>query len=241
MNPREIPIFVGWDSREDIAYQVCRYSVLRRASEPLKVFALRQKALRYQRLYWRDADPLASTEFTYTRFLVPALADYRGWALFCDCDFLFLADAVELLSLADSRYAMMCVHHDHRPTERTKMDGCAQTIYPRKNWSSLMLMNCAHPANRALTPQVVNGQSGQFLHRLQWLDDALIGQLPVSWNWLEGWYPKPDSGTPKAVHFTRGGPWFSNWQHVDYGELWLAERAEFERQMERPSGRIAAA
>ena len=79
MNPREIPIFVGWDSREDIAYQVCRYSILRRASEPLKVFALRQKALRYQRLYWRDADPLASTEFTYTRFLVPALADYRGW------------------------------------------------------------------------------------------------------------------------------------------------------------------
>lgn len=241
MNPKRTPIFVGWDSREDIAYQVCRFSLARRASEPLKVFALRQKALRYQRLFWRDLDPLAATEFTYTRFLVPHLAEYRGWALFCDCDFLWLADAVELLALADPRYALMCVQHDHRPTERTKMDGCVQTVYPCKNWSSLMLINCGHPANRALTPELVNHESGQFLHRFQWLDDSLIGALPPTWNWLEGWYPKPESGTPKVVHFTRGGPWFESWQHVDYGELWLAEKEAFEQQMQRPTGRIAAA
>lgn len=241
MNPQDVPVFVGWDSREDIAYQVCRFSLLRRASAPLRVFALRQKALRYQRLYWRDADPLASTEFTYTRFLVPYLAEYRGWALFCDCDFLWLADAVELLSLAEERYALLYVQHDHRPAERTKMDGCLQTVYPRKNWSSLMLINCGHPANRALTPDVVNRADGQFLHRFQWLDDSLIGALPATWNWLEGWSAKPQSGTPKVVHFTRGGPWFENWRHVDYGESWLAEKEAFEQQIQRPSGRIAAA
>jgi hypothetical protein len=116
------------------------------------------------------------------------------------------------------------VQHDYRPTEKTKMDGAVQTVYPRKNWSSLMLFNCEHPSVRRLTPEVVNRESGAYLHRFQWVADEDIGALPVEWNWLEGWNQKPAQGTPKAVHFTRGGPWFPNWQNVDYGDLWRAER-----------------
>jgi hypothetical protein len=117
------------------------------------------------------------------------------------------------------------VHHDYTPKESTKMDGAVQTSYPRKNWSSLMLFNCEHPSVRQLTPDVVNRESGAFLHRMQWAKDDEIGELPVEWNWLEGWNEKPKQGTPKAVHFTRGGPWFEQWQNVDYGDLWLAEKA----------------
>lgn len=221
-------VFVGYDSREDIAFRVCEASMRRRSSVALDIRPIVQSDLRSRGLYWRPKDPLASTEFTYTRFLTPYLAGYQGWALFCDCDFLWLSDVAGLLALVDPEKAVMCVHHDHRPTETVKMDGAAQTIYPRKNWSSLMLFNCGHPAARSLTPQVVNTQTGAYLHRMQWASDAEIGALPATWNWLEGSMPKPESGPPGAVHFTRGGPWFENWQAVDYGDLWLRERADLD-------------
>lgn len=220
-------VYIGYDRGEDIAYQVCRYSMEKRSSIPLEIVPILQDDLRARRLYTRDIDPLASTDFTYTRFLVPCLAGYRGWALFCDCDFLWLADIAGLVSQIDDRYAVMCVHHDHRPSEKHKMDGRKQTLYPRKNWSSLILYNCGHPANAALTPGLVNSETGKFLHRFAWLGDALIGEVSETWNWLEGWNEKPATGHPSVVHFTRGGPWFDDWQDVDYGELWVRERDDF--------------
>lgn len=230
MSNESIRVFVGWDSREDIAYQVCRQSLLRHASVPVTVTPLRQRDLRTQGLYHRPEDPLAATEFTYTRFLVPYLAGYQGWALYCDCDFLWQADVAALLALADDRYGAMCVPHDHRPTETVKMDGKTQTVYPRKNWSSLILYNCGHPATRRLTPEAVNRETGAYLHRFQWLDDAEIGALPETWNWLEGWSTKPASGQPNAIHYTRGGPWFDEWRQVAYGDLWLAEADRLEKK-----------
>ena len=222
-------VFVGWDSREDIAYRVCRHSLLRRASAPVSVTPIKQNALREQGLYTRGVDPLASTELTYTRFFVPHLMEYRGWALFCDCDFLWLGDVAALFALADERYAVMCVHHDHRPRENWKMEKQTQTVYPRKNWSSLVLYNCGHPKNRALTPELINKESGSFLHRFQWLEDSEIGALPETWNWLEGWCEKPAAGPLNAIHYTRGGPWFPAEQSVDYGDLWLAEEQDLAR------------
>jgi hypothetical protein len=216
-------IFVGWDSREDIAYQVCRASLLRHASRALEIVPLKQDELRADGLYSRPLDPLASTEFTYTRFLVPHLAGYQGWALFCDCDFLWTRDVAELFALADEQAALLCVQHDHRPNEATKMDGRQQTVYPRKNWSSLMLINCGHPANATLTVDEANTRTGSYLHRFQWLSDDLIGGVPATWNWLEGWNEKPADAPPAAIHFTRGGPWFADWQDVDYGGLWTEQ------------------
>jgi len=222
-------VFIGWDQREPEAYEVAKYSLVRRASVPVEVVPIKLDELRARGLYARDVDPLASTEFTYSRFLTPTLAGFSGWALFCDCDFLWLGDVGELLEHTQSAKAVYCVQHDYRPRETTKMDGAVQTVYPRKNWSSLMLFNCDHDAVRALTPQVVNRESGAYLHRMQWVADADIGALPVDWNWLEGWNEKPARGTPKAVHFTRGGPWFPQWQDVDYGDLWRIERDEMLR------------
>jgi lipopolysaccharide biosynthesis glycosyltransferase len=225
MAPRPFPVYVGFDPVEALAYDVCRHSIRTRARVPVAVERLVQSELRQRKLYWRTGDPLASTEFTYTRFLVPALAGYSGWALYCDCDFLWLDDIKNLIALADDRFAVMCVHHDHRPTEAMKMDGRVQTLYPRKNWSSLILWNCGHPANAALTPDAVNRETGSFLHRFSWLKDEEIGALPETWNWLEGWSAKPASGHPSVIHYTRGGPWFDEWEDVDYADLWLKEAA----------------
>jgi hypothetical protein len=217
-------IFIGWDRREPEAYEVAKYSLEKRTTVPVAVVPIKLDELQARKLFWRDVDPLASTEFTYSRFLTPYLAGYSGWALFCDCDFLWLGDIAGLVEYTRTPKAVYCVQHDYAPKEKTKMDGAVQTTYPRKNWSSLMLFNCEHPAVRGLTPDVVNRESGAYLHRMQWVADDQIGALPTEWNWLEGWNEKPKSGTPKAVHFTRGGPWFENWKNVDYGNLWCAER-----------------
>ena len=217
--------YIGWDSREDIAYQVARRSLINNASIPVEVIPLKLAELVEQGLYTRDIDPLASTEFTYSRFLVPHLAGYKGWAVFVDCDFLFFGDVAELAQYQDPSKAVMCVHHDYTPKETTKMDGVPQSAYPRKNWSSFMLFNCDHPSAQSLTPEIVNRETGAYLHRMQWAKDEEIGSLPTGWNWLEGWYDKPAQGYPEAVHYTRGGPWFDAWQEVDYGDEWRAEAA----------------
>lgn len=146
--------------------------------------------------------------------------------LFCDCDLLFFDDAAELLTYRDPSKAVLCAQHDYQPKDAVKMDGKIQTAYPRKNWSSFMLFNCEHPSTQKLTPDVIHRESGAYLHRIQWPTDKEIGMLPVEWNWLEGWNEKPASGYPKAVHFTSGGPWFKDWQDVDYGDEWRKEANE---------------
>lgn len=217
----ELAVYIGWDSREDIAYQVAKATLLEKASIDVEVHPIKLQELVDRGVYTREVDPLASTEFTYSRFFTPWLADYKGWALFCDCDFLFFGDVAELLRYKDDTKAVACVHHDYTPKEGVKMDGKVQTNYPRKNWSSFMLFNCEHPSTRQLTPELVNSQTGAYLHRLQWAKDSEIGEIPEEWNWLEGWSTRPSQGFPKGVHYTNGGPWFHNWQDVEYADVWL--------------------
>lgn len=218
-------VFVGYDSREDVAYQVCKKSLELNSSIPLEVNPIKQDELRSSGVYWREPDRLASTEFSFTRFLTPYLAGYTGWALFCDCDFLFRRDIAGLLSYADRTKACMVVPHDYRPPETIKMDNKPQHQYPRKNWSSFMFINCEHEQVQKLTPEVVNVATGMYLHRFEWLTDDVIGALPVTYNYLEGWYSKKDCADPIAVHFTRGGPWFQDWTEVEYGREWMAMAA----------------
>jgi lipopolysaccharide biosynthesis glycosyltransferase len=219
---KPLKIFIGWDSREDIAYQVARQSILENTESSVEIIPIKQFRLRKSEIYTRKKDKLGSTEFTFTRFLVPYLADYKGWALFIDCDFLFLDDVQKLFDLADDNYALMCAKHEYAPTNQVKMDGQEQHIYPRKNWSSMMLINCEHPSNQILTPELINDSetTGQFLHRFQWLEDDQIGEISYEWNWLINWYHEPKSGKPKALHYTEGGPWFENYKDCEYATEW---------------------
>lgn len=215
-------VFVGYDPREDIAYQVCKHSILRRQSEA-EVRPLVQKELRDAGWYTRPVDKLASTEFTFTRFLVPELTNFKGWALFMDCDMILTTDIKELFNQADDRYAVMCVQHDYKVKEGTKMDGQKQTVYPRKNWSSVMLFNCEHPSNQQLTMDLVNNPeiNGAYLHRFSWLNDDEIGELSHTWNYLVGVYDDIDN--PKLIHYTEGGPWFENYRDCEFHKLWKQE------------------
>jgi hypothetical protein len=216
-------VYVGYDSREDIAWQVCRHSLYRHADASLPVYPLRQSALRELGLYTRPLDAKASTEFSITRFLTPFLAAYEGWSIFTDCDFLFTTDIRKIMRSLDPSKAIHVVQHDYTPALAIKMDGKAQHVYPRKNWSSFIAFNGAHPSVKALTPDVVNAAEPAYLHRFNWVDDKDIGGLDLAWNFLVGEYPKPKA-VPAAIHYTNGGPWFDNHVNVDYGDLWVAER-----------------
>jgi lipopolysaccharide biosynthesis glycosyltransferase len=203
------------------------------AIRPIKIDEMRAEG-RYRRptetrdgrLWDTISEAPMSTEFAITRFLAPLLGR-EDWVLFCDCDFLWLADVAELFALADPRFAIMCVKHDHRPPEATKMDNQLQVRYQRKNWSSLVLWNRRHAANAGLTEDVVNTVPGRDLHRFFWLDDDQIGALPEGWNWLEG-HSSP-AIDKKAIHYTRGGPWFSHLKGVAHADLWLAEHQHMRR------------
>lgn len=222
-----LKIYIGWDSREDIAYQVAKQSILEHASVPVHIVPLKQKNLKRDNFYWRGEDKLASTEFTFTRFLVPALRNFKGWALFIDCDFVALDNVKKLFDQRDDKYAVMCAHHNYTPKEGVKMDGKTQTVYPRKNWSSMMLINCGHPSNQVLTKDFVNDPTidGKYLHRFSWLKDNEVGEISHEWNWLVGWYKEPNDGKPKFLHYTEGGPWFKEYEDCEYAnEYYKVER-----------------
>jgi len=218
-------VFVGYDTREDIAYQVCKHSIVSKQPDA-DVRPLKQQELRDAGWYTRPVDKLASTEFTFTRFLIPELTDFKGWALFMDCDMILTTDIKELFDQADDRYAVMCVHHDYKVTETTKMDGQKQTIYPRKNWSSVVLWNCGHPSNKRVTQDFVNDPeiNGAYLHRFSWLKDEEVGKLDHTWNYLVGVYN--DIKTPKLIHYTEGGPWFENYRNCEFSSLWKQELSD---------------
>ena len=233
-------VFVGYDSNEDIAWQVCRHSLLRHAENDLTVVPLRQPVLRELGIYDRPHDAGASTEFSLTRFLTPYLSAQNDWVLFCDCDFLFTSDVREVFEDLDPSKAVYCVQHDYKPAYDLKMDGKKQAAYPRKNWSSFMLFNCNHPDVRALTPAVVNSASPSFLHRFEWItDEHSIGSLDPDWNFLEGEYAKPEK-TPRVIHYTNGGPWYDQWQDCDYADLWREERALYNQARKEADLRKAA-
>lgn len=209
-------IFIGWDTREAECADILANSLHRHSSIPLDIRFLKLDELAFH----RPRDPKQSTEFTYTRFLVPQLCNYQGKAVFMDCDMLCLGDIKELDELDMSNLALRVVKHDYKPTNAVKMDGCVQTVYPRKNWSSLMLMNCEKL--KLWTRQVVETQTGAYLHRFQDIPDELIGDLPNTWNTLD-WM---DDNT-KLIHYTNGGPWFEQYKDHPYGGIWLQYRDEY--------------
>ena len=141
-NTQLIKIFIGYDYRERAATNVLIDSIYQKASIPVCFIPLVISQLKKQGFYWRERDPKQSTDFSFSRFLVPKLMGYKGWAIFMDCDMLCKVDIKKLWDLRDEQYSVMCVKHDHNPTENIKFLGEIQSNYPKKNWSSLMLFNC---------------------------------------------------------------------------------------------------
>ena len=215
-----LSIYIGYDPRESVAFHTLAHSILRRASVPISIAPLVQSQLKG--IYRRPRGPTESTEFSLTRFLVPALSAYRGWSIFMDCDMLCRADIAGLAAEIERQpdKAVLVCKHDYTPRTERKFLDQVQTKYTRKNWSSLMLFN--NERCRSLTADYVNTATGLDLHRFAWIDERSIGELGLEWNWLVGEYDyNPDA---RIVHFTIGGPYFSAYRDCDYAAEWFAER-----------------
>lgn len=235
-------VWIGWDDREAAAFAVARESC-RKHNRQIPIYGLLLSDLQKLGLYKRPTEYRASaadkplmwdvisdwplsTQHANARFWVPHLAK-TGWALFVDGDVLFRGNVAHLFAQLDPAKAVYCVHHKHEPTGKTKMDGQVQSAYARKNWSSVLAFNCDHPANKALTLEVLNTTPGRDLHRLFWLADDQIGELPGVWNHLVGWSPAEESAT--IAHFTAGVPDMPGYENCRYSDEWRAARDDWAR------------
>lgn len=214
-----LQVFIGYDPREAVAFNVLSFSIQARASQPVAIAPLKLEQLRG--VLTRPRHPLQSTDFSFSRFLTPHLSGYRGWSVFMDCDMLMQDDIAKLHALRDERYAVMVVKHNHVPKESRKFLGEPQSKYEKKNWSSVMLFN--NEKCRELTPDYVNRAMGLELHQFKWLaGDQLIGELPARWNHLAGYDPPRTDAA--LVHYTLGGPYFKAFEDCEYGVQWWRER-----------------
>jgi hypothetical protein len=233
MSTSDIPtrVYLGFDANEIVACCVARESIIRRTPNA-DVHRISRLSLgaHYTRptscqpgtgRLWDDiSDAPMSTDHAIARFFVPWLCDYTGWAIFMDGDVLCQANLDVLLAYADPAIALHCVQHPPLLAEGAKKDGAAQLAYPRKNWSSVMLFNCGHPANRQLDLHTLNSLPGRDLHRFCWLQDAEIGALDPKWNYLVNVNEPLDN--PAIVHFTLGVPLLAAHAHDPYSDEWYA-------------------
>ena len=227
-------IYIGWDKFQAEAWDIAVASLRQSSTEPVVVKPLNYIGLKAFGLYTRptkakgfqlydtisvtkDYDGAMSTGHAIARFFIPHLVS-EGWALFTDGDVLFRGDVNELLKIADPKYALYCVQHDYRPIEKYKMVGQTQSRYHRKNWSSVMLFNCSHPANKRLTLKLLNSVPGRDLHRFCWLEDNEIGELSPAWNYLVG--HTQYAGEPMIVHFTEGLPNMPVYENCEFADEW---------------------
>jgi lipopolysaccharide biosynthesis glycosyltransferase len=215
---KPIPVFVGYDPREAIAYHTCVNSIIRNASKPVAIIPV---ALNLFKDY-DETHTDGSNHFIYTRFLVPHLMNYNGHAIFIDGDMIVRGDIVELWEMRNSYMDVQVVKHDYKTKMPVKYLGARNEDYPRKNWSSVILWNCNSFPNRRLTPEFIQHATGSELHRFSWLDDERIGELPKEWNWLPDEYgPNPEA---KLLHYTLGTPCFHEFADTPQGNEWHRER-----------------
>jgi lipopolysaccharide biosynthesis glycosyltransferase len=215
---KPIPVFVGYDPREAITYHVCVNSIIRNSSRPVAIVPVALNL--FQDYVETHTD--GSNHFIYTRFLVPYLCDFTGHAIFIDGDMIVRGDIAELWNLRDPSMDAQVVKHDYKTRMPVKYLGAKNEDYPRKNWSSVILWNCASFPNRRLVPEFVQHSTGSELHRFSWLDDRRIGELPPEWNWLPDEYgPNADA---KLLHYTLGAPCFQEFADTPQGNEWHRER-----------------
>lgn len=212
-----IPIYIGYDPREAVVFHTCVNSIIRQSSKPVAIIPLALNLLMGYKETHRDG----SNQFIYSRFLVPWLNGFQGWALYIDGDMIVRGDISELWELRKPDKDLMVVKHDYTTRQSEKYLGNVNQNYPRKNWSSVMLWNCQNYPTQRLTPDFVSRATGEYLHRFQWLQDDRIGELPPEWNWLPDEYGANEQA--KLLHWTLGAPCFHDFSDTEQAQVWRDE------------------
>lgn len=212
-----IKVFIGYDTNEVVSYHVCSNSIIRQSSQPISIIPLALNLLNN----YKETHTDGSNQFVYSRFLVPELMNYTGWAIYIDGDMVLQDDILNLWNMRDESKAVMVVKHNYKTKASTKYLGAKNEDYPRKNWSSVILWNCGHPSNLALSSKTVAQSTGSQLHQFGWLTDDKIGELPVEWNWLSDEFGNNENA--KLVHYTLGTPCFKDFKDSPMSNIWHNE------------------
>lgn len=224
-----IPIFIGYDSREDINFRVLEHSLRKFSTQPISICPIRLPDLSF----YKETHSDGSTQFSYSRFLVPYLMNYTGWAIFMDCDIVAQDDVSQLWSYKDSRYAILCAKHSYKTSKKVKFLNNQNRNYDRKNWSSVMLINCGHPAVKILDPGFIENTTGEILHQFKWIDEELIGSIPLEWNWLVDEYGTNNEA--KLIHYTLGSPMFNECKDTPMSSNWITELNDLQSTLNQRS------
>ena len=218
-----INVYIGYDEGEKVAFHVLAESIRKHASEPVSITPLCYSQIKE---FTREKQPNQSTDFAFSRFMVPYLSNYKGWSIFMDCDMLFRDDIVELWNQRTFKYSVMCCQHDYVPKEGVKFRGATNQAFPKKNWSSLMLFH--NIMCTKLTPDYVNTATGLELHQFKWLpNDLACGSIPLEWNWLVGEYDYNENA--KNIHYTLGGPYFKEYKDCHSSKEWFEVYEDMKR------------
>ena len=207
-------IFVGFDQKEAVAYHTFVQSLIENSTIPLSITPLAENNLDH----YAEKHTDGTNRFTYSRFLVPYLMNFKGWAIFADGDMICLSDIKKLKQYFNPDIAVNVVKHNYKTKYKTKYFGQKNEDYPRKNWSSVIVWNCQHPKNKILTPDFISEKEGSFLHRFSWLEDVEIGELPKTWNWLALEYKEKKN--LDLIHYTLGTPCFKEYSNKSLSEFW---------------------
>ena len=207
-------IVVGFDQRESVAYHTFVQSVIEKSTIPTRFMPLNIGSLTNYKETHKDG----SNDFIYSRFLVPYLMNFNGWAIYADGDMVCLEDIKKLWDLRDDKFAVQVVKHDYKTKIKTKYWGNKNEDYPRKNWSSLILWNCNHQSHKILTPKFIQQKTGAFLNRFSWIKDEEIGEVEKEWNWLAMEYEEKND--INLIHYTIGTPCFEEYQNKSLSSYW---------------------
>ena len=188
-------IFIGADDRQVVSLSTLIWSITKHAKEPVSITPLVLEALPIQRQ--------GLTPFTWSRFLVPYLCNYEGLGLFLDADMMCNGDISEVFRLAEDTKAVLVMKDQ-----------------PAFEWASAILFNCAHPANRMLTPEFIDDPTTNNLHKIGWLSPDFIGNLPREWNVCVPYTGSPPDN-PKLVHFTQGVPHWWETRNQPHADKWV--------------------
>jgi len=211
-----IKLFVGYDERESVVFHAFNQSIIDNTFSPVSITPVHGPMLDDF-----DGQQDGTNRFIYSRYLVPLMMDFQGWAIFCDGDMIVLGDLQELWDKRDPTKAVQVVKHNYKTSSKRKYIGTPiendNVDYPRKNWSSVVIWNCGHPSNLCLTRDYVECAGPEVLHRFKWLRNSEIGALPLEWNMLVN---EVECEDPKLVHYTLGCPGIEGYRDCPHAQTW---------------------
>ncbi len=206
----EVParIYIGTDPSQMLGAKVLEYSIRKHTTLSTEFDTMQHVAVPQP----KDAKNQARTQFSFSRFAIPALAGYHGRALYLDADMQVFGDLRELWELPFGDSTAM-----YAPPSSPK----------RSKQTSVLLMDC-DKIRWEIDSIVRDLDEGRYDYEGLMADikvepeGAVQARVPTDWNSLEEYKPSET----RLIHYTDMNyqPWVS--RRNENGDLWTSQLCE---------------